>query len=116
MAVLNAGLACGDPNMVSKLKALERERARLRRVQNPSQVDFRRIRRLRMAQTRYWKLKKKTQPRAKTDEAKPKREKKKAEPEPEPEFDNETLAEDLEELYTYDEDLDGEEDTSDEDE
>jgi len=43
--------------MVNKEKAVRRELARLRKTQNPQQVDFRRMRQLRKARTKFWATK-----------------------------------------------------------
>ena len=122
--------------MVNKEKAIERELTRLRKGQNPSQVDFRRIRKLRKARTEYWKLKKKPTVAvretimAKKETKKSRKErrldKKKEEPLPELELvedepelevveDKETesgltdIADELKDLYTYDDDVEEEE-------
>jgi hypothetical protein len=120
--------------MVNKEKALKRELTRLRKRQNPSQVDFRRMRKLRKARTEYWKLKKRpTAARREAPEVKKekrksrkerRRERKKEKPAPELEVIEEPelegveeektesglteKAEELEDLYTYDEDIDEE--------
>ena len=128
--------------MVNKEKALERELTRLRKVQNPSQVDFRRLRKLRKARTDYWKIKKTPSfavteaPKAKKEKRKSRKErrleKEREEPLPELEvveeepelesLDDESeleededssadvseLADELEDLYTYDDDIDDE--------
>ena len=46
--------------MTNKEKDLKRERVRLRKSQNPQQVDYRRIDKLRSAKTEFWKMKKKS--------------------------------------------------------
>ncbi|TXT57764.1 MAG: hypothetical protein BAJATHORv1_10471 [Candidatus Thorarchaeota archaeon] len=90
--------------MVNKFKAIKRERARLRNVQNPQQVDYRRMRKIRKVKTKYWKLKKRTVaaeaevPREKADKKKEKKDKPKKEPE------LEVIDEELEEIYSIDED------------
>ncbi len=110
--------------MVNTRKIILRERTRLRRSQNPQQLDFKRMRKARKYQTKYWamqsqtravaasvieKSKGKEKDKTKTKE-KPKKEKK---PEleiidEEPEMDE--LDEELEEIYSLDdedlEDLD----------
>ena len=126
--------------MVNKEKALERELTRLRKVQNPTQVDFKRMKKLRKARTQFWKLKimpslvVPTAPKAKKEKRKSRKERrlesKKEEPLPElevveeepeleviedePELEEDTLAgaselaDELEDLYTYDDDIDEE--------
>jgi hypothetical protein len=76
--------------MTNKQKALKRERVRLRKSQNPQQVDYRKIDRLRAARTEFWKIKKrsgkaeeKTISEVDTKKAKPEKEKKKKVKEPE---------------------------------
>ena len=76
--------------MTNKQKALKRERVRLRKSQNPQQVDYRKIDRLRAARTEFWKIKKrsgkaeeKTISKVDTKKAKPEKEKKKKVKEPE---------------------------------
>ena len=120
--------------MVNKEKALERELTRLRKRQKTGQVDFRRMRKLRKARTEYWKLRKKPSiavretPKVEKEKRKSRKErrldKEKEEPLPELELvedepelevkeeDTESgpadLADELEDLYTYDEDIDEE--------
>lgn len=74
--------------MTNKQKALKRERIRLRKSQNPQQVDCRKIDRLRAARTEFWKIKKrsgkaeeKTIAKVDTKKAKPEKKKKVKEPE-----------------------------------
>ncbi len=76
--------------MTNKQKALKRERVRLRKGQNPQQVDYRKIDRLRAARTEFWKIKKRSSKAeekiiSKVDDkkSKPTKEKKKIEKEPE---------------------------------
>ena len=77
--------------MTNKMKTLKRERARLRKSQNPQQVDFKKMDKVRTAKTEYWKLKKRgvsvKKPAAAKKEAKKpkpeKKEKKKKEKKPE---------------------------------
>jgi hypothetical protein len=122
--------------MVNKEKALERELTRLRKSQNNSQVDYRRMRKLRKARTEYWKLKKTPSvtvreiPKAKKEKRKSRKkrrlEKRKEEPLPELEVVEEEpeleviedekekvdlteLADDLDDLYSYDDEIDEEE-------
>lgn len=118
--------------MTNKQKALKRERIRLRKSQNPQQVDCRKIDRLRAARTEFWKIKKrsgkaeeKTIAKVDTKKAKPKKEKKKKVKEPEleviedkpeieaePELEvieeepeEEEISKELEELYSDDDDV-----------
>lgn len=104
--------------MTNKQKALKRERIRLRKSQNPQQVDYRKIEKLRSARTEFWKIKKrsskaeeKTISKIDTKEAKPEKEKKK-EPELEViEEEPETveISKELEELYSDDDETKDEE-------
>lgn len=120
--------------MVNKEKALERELIRLRKTQNPSQENSRRERKLRKARTEYWKLRKKPSiavreiPKAEKEKRKSRKERRldkmKEEPLPElevvedePELEvideeedvDSELADELDDLYTYDEEIDEEE-------
>jgi hypothetical protein len=120
--------------MVNKEKALERELIRLRKSQNTEQVNFRRMRKLRKARTEYWKLRKKPSiavrevPKVEKEKRKSRKERRldKKEEEPLPELEvvedepelevveedtesgSEDLADELEDLYTYDEDIEEE--------
>ncbi|MGD9395172.1 MAG: hypothetical protein PVJ05_01960 [Candidatus Thorarchaeota archaeon] len=145
--------------MVNKEKAIKRELTRLRKTQNPEQIDFRKMRKVRAAKTKLFELrrkgtvapvkvaptekkkKKKAKPKKKPKEKEPelevidqepelevledepelevikekpkpkKKAKKKKEKEPELEVvEEEPELEDisLEDLYTYDEDIDEE--------
>ncbi|MBD3159973.1 MAG: hypothetical protein GF309_14420 [Candidatus Lokiarchaeota archaeon] len=99
--------------MGDKEKALERERARLRNVQNPSVTNQKRKKRLRSVNAKYWKIKK---TKAKREGRVFEREVPEA-PEKEPEIeeieegpeDRLVSDEDLDELYTYDEEIEEEE-------
>ncbi len=125
--------------MTNKQKALKRERVRLRKSQNPQQVDYRKIDRLRAAKTEFWKIKKrsvkaeeKTISKVDTKKDKPEKEKKKKVKEPEleviedkpeleaiesePELEvieeepeEEEISKELEELYSDDEETKEEE-------
>ncbi len=98
---------------MNKQKALKRELTRLRKTQNPSAIDFRRMRRLRRARTMYWALLKKRHRLSEEvsvgekKEKKPKKEKKKVkepeleEIEPELEAIQDT---DIDDLYAFDAD------------
>ena len=135
--------------MVNKEKAIKIELTRLRKTQNPEQIDFRRMRKLRAARTSLMKVKRKgtvapvkvvlaekkkakptkkpkkkdeepeleaveDEPELEVVEEKPKskkKPKKKKEKEPElevveDEADSEEISKDLEDLYSYDEDID----------
>ncbi|MFW9974403.1 MAG: hypothetical protein ACFFDQ_03920 [Candidatus Thorarchaeota archaeon] len=115
--------------MVNKEKAIKRELTRLRKTQNPEQINFRRMRKIRAAKTSLWKLKRKqtvvsvkvaTAEKKKTTKVKPAKKPKMKEPEleiieEEPELEViedepelEEISEDLEDLYSYDEDIDEE--------
>ncbi len=128
--------------MTNKQKALKRERVRLRKGQNPQQVDYRKIDRLRAARTEFWKIKKrsgkaeeKTISKVDTKKAKPEKEKKKKVKEPEleviedkpeleaieekPELEvideepeEEEISKELEELYSDDDDEPAEEEVT----
>ena len=124
--------------MTNKEKALKRERIRLRKNQNPQQVDYKRMDKVRSVKTEYWKMKrhsgiaeKKAITKPDDKKPKPKKEKKKKEKEPElevveekpeleviedePELEEITEDDDsveidkeLEELYSDDDDVDEE--------
>ena len=130
--------------MTNKEKDLKRERVRLRKSQNPQQVDYRRIDKLRSAKTEFWKMKKKSvvsekiAPEKKdAKKVKPEKEKKKVkEPEleviedkpelevieAEPELEviedepeeEEKIDKELEDLYSYDDDEVDDEETEEE--
>ncbi len=72
--------------MVNKEKTAKRNLIRIRKTQNPQQVDFRKLRKHRKARTEYWSFKKKPSAQVvteKKEKAKPKKKapKKKKEPE-----------------------------------
>ncbi len=98
---------------LNKEKALVRELTRLRKTQNPSATDFRRMRRLRKARARYWLLLKRRHGRigeqAKRPEKKGKKKEKKREKAKEPEIEEIDIGEELEEIYSVDEDFEEEE-------
>lgn len=128
--------------MTNKQKALKRERVRLRKGQNPQQVDYRKIDRLRAVKKEFWKIKKrsvkaeeKTISKVDTKKAKPEKEKKKKVKEPEleviedkpeleaieekPELEvieeepeEEEISKELEELYSDDDDEPAEEEVT----
>ncbi len=90
--------------MVNKGRKLIRERTRLIKRQNPQVVDFRAMRKARSIRTAYWKLKKKGT-RKTTESETAEKKKKKEKKEKEPEF--EVIDEELEDIYSLDdEDLD----------
>ena len=142
-------------DMVNKEKAIKRDLIRLRKTQNPTQIDFRRMRKRRAAKTSLLKLKRKgtvapvreVSTEKKKKKAKPKKKPKKAEPEleviedkpelevidEEPELEEveeepelevvedepelevvedepekKDISEELEDLYSYDDDIDDE--------
>lgn len=116
--------------MVNKEKAARRELIRLRKNQNPQQVDFKRMRRLRDARSDFWALKKKpvTAPVIEVKKKeKPKKAPKKKEKEPEMEiiedepelelideelYDDEEIDSELKELYDFDDEILDEEEES----
>ena len=130
--------------MTNKQKALKRERVRLRKSQNPQQVDYRKMDKLRAAKTEFWKIKKRSvkaetisKVEVDTKKAKPKKEKKKKVKEPEleviedkpeleviekePELEvieeepeSEEISKELEELYSDDDDVLEDEETKEE--
>lgn len=127
--------------MTNKQKALKRERVRLRKSQNPQQVDYRKIDKLRAARTEFWKIKKrsvkaeeKTISKIDTKKAKPEKKKKKEpeleviedkpeleviETEPELEVieeepETEEISKELEDLYSDDDDVKVDEETEEE--
>ncbi|MHA2034222.1 MAG: hypothetical protein DRO73_00150 [Candidatus Thorarchaeota archaeon] len=112
--VLTALIATAELKDLNKQKALKRELTRLRKTQNPSAIDFRRMRRLRRARTTYWALLKKKHRLSEEvsvrekKEKKPKKEKKKKVKEPElEEIEPELEAiqdTDIDDLYAFDAD------------
>ena len=107
--------------MVNKEKALKQELIQLRRNQNPQQLDFRRMRKIRIAKAKLRSLKRRAVAptieapveKAKKTKAKPEKKPKKKEKEPELEIIEDTpetkeISSDLKALYTYDEDIDEE--------
>jgi hypothetical protein len=100
--------------MVNTEKAVKRDRTRLRRSQNPQQVDFKRMRKARETGTKYWRLKRKSEGisdkrvEVKTDTKKEKAKKK------EPEL--EVIDAELEEIYSIDDDEDIDDSLDDEEE
>jgi hypothetical protein len=99
---------------VNSKRSILRERTRLRRSQNPQQIDFRRMRKARENRTEYWASRKRVLPQVeeipeKTKEkAKPKKEKKPELEVIEEEPETETIDEELEEIYSYDDEVDNE--------
>ena len=62
--------------MVNKEKASKRDLIRIRKTQNPQQIDFRKMRKHRKARTEFWSFKKKPSAQvvtAKKEKAKPKK-------------------------------------------
>ncbi len=100
--------------MAKSKRAILRERTRLRRSQNPQQINFKEMRKARQNRTEYWALKKHESPHVeeipeKTKEkAKPKKEKKPELEVIEEEPETETIDEELEDLYSYDDEADNE--------
>ncbi len=93
--------------MGDKEKALERERARLRNRQNPSVTNEKQEKRLRSVNAKYWKIKKE---RAERKGIIFEREAPEKEPEIEEEKEERLVSdEDLDDLYTYDEEIEEEE-------
>jgi hypothetical protein len=119
--------------MVNKEKSLNQERTRLRKSQNPQQIDFKKMDKKRSVKTEFWKLKKRSAAipekvitSKKTGRApKPEKERKTKEKEPELEVIDEEIeaieeepeieevGEDLKDLYSYDEEVDDEFDDED---
>lgn len=123
--------------MTNKEKSLRRDRTRLRKSQNPQQIDYKQMGKKRSVRTEYWKLKKRGESSAKRPgkakaekKEKPAKESKKKEKEPElevieeePELEVideepeiEEIDEELDDLYSYDEDADDEIDDLEDDE
>ncbi len=90
---------------LNKEKSLKRKITRLRKSQNPSPTDFRRIRTLRETKTRWWRLQKKpSESKVTPSPVSPKAEKKEEKPsKPEKEPELEVVDEELDELYDVDE-------------
>ena len=96
--------------MVNTRKTIKRERTRLRRSQNPQQLDFKRMRKAQKAKTKYWAIRKhgttsekvvaevKKQPK----KDKPKKDKKPELEVVEDEPELEVIDEELEDLYDFD--------------
>ncbi|MHA1909097.1 MAG: hypothetical protein ACW98Y_17505 [Candidatus Thorarchaeota archaeon] len=87
--------------MVNTERTIKRERTRLRKSQNPQQLDFKRMKKAQMAKTKYWASKKRStvsESIVVEDKKKPKKDKPKKDKEPE----LEVVDEELEELYDYD--------------
>ncbi|MFW9848506.1 MAG: hypothetical protein ACFFF4_05155 [Candidatus Thorarchaeota archaeon] len=97
--------------MVNTEKTLKRERTRLRKSQNPQQMDLKKMRKVQKVRTKFWKSKihgKIAKPVVVEDKKKPKKDKPKKDKEPELEIleeepELEVIDEELEELYDYDE-------------
>ncbi len=89
--------------MVNTEKAIKRDRIRLRRGQNSRQIDFKRMRKARIAGTEYWRLKKKIERVSEEEVSEKKDTKKEKAKKKEPEL--EVIDEELEEIYSDDEDI-----------
>ena len=95
---------------MNKQKALKRELTRLRKTQNPSAIDFRRMRRLRRARTTYWALLKKKHRLSEEVSVREKKEKKPKKKVKEPELEEiepelEAIQDtDIDDLYAFDAD------------
>ncbi len=89
--------------MANTEKSLRRDRTRLRRGQNPQQIDFKRMRKARNVGTNYWRLKRKSG-KISEIEVEGKKDTKKEKPE------LEVIDEELEEIYSIDDDEDIEDD------
>lgn len=97
--------------MAKTMRTLTRERRRLMRTQNPQQFDYKLIRKKQKARTSFWKLMKKHYaPTESKPEKKKGTEKKENAKKPkkvkEPEL--EVIEEDIDELYSFDEDIEEE--------
>ena len=96
--------------MVNTRKTIKRERTRLRRSQNPQQLDFKRMKKAQKVKTKYWKAKKRgtaSESIVVEDKKQPKKDKPKKDKEPELEVvedepELEVVDEELEELYDFD--------------
>ncbi|TFG34141.1 hypothetical protein EU527_05065 [Candidatus Thorarchaeota archaeon] len=117
--------------MTNKEKSLKRDRTRLRKSQNPQQVDYKQMGKKRSVRTEFWKLKKrggisdeKTGVKKTERKEKPAKEPKKKEKEPELEvieeepeleiIEEEPEIEELDDLYSYDDDIDEDSDVDEE--
>ena len=85
--------------MTNRAKSYKRDRARLRRVQNPQQIDFLRMRKVRRTGVKYWATKKKPET-GDMEKKEPAKKVKKEEPE------LEVIDAELEEIYSDDDDVD----------
>ncbi|MHA1637350.1 MAG: hypothetical protein ACTSUB_04980 [Candidatus Thorarchaeota archaeon] len=90
--------------MVNAEKSLKRDRTRLRRGQNPQQIDFKRMRKVRNVGRKYWLLRKKPESASEMHEEGKKGTKKEKPKKKEPEL--EVIDAELEEIYSIDDDED----------
>ncbi|MHA2212687.1 MAG: hypothetical protein ACW992_05965 [Candidatus Thorarchaeota archaeon] len=94
--------------MAKKGRALERDRRRLMKIQNPQQTSLRRARKHQKARRRFWAQMKKRGETPEVAEREPKKERKKEKKAPELEVIKETdseILDEIDELYTFDEDI-----------
>ena len=89
--------------MTNRAKSYKRDRARLRRVQNPQQIDFLRMRKVRRTGVKYWATKKMPET---SDEKKEPAKKKAAKKVKKEEPELEVIDAELEEIYSDDDDVD----------
>ncbi len=93
--------------MANREKALKRRRTRLTKAQNPQATDLRRMRKLQRTRTEFWASKKTGKMERPKREGKKEAKERKAEKEPELEVieDNESSDDGIDDLYSYDEDI-----------
>lgn len=89
--------------MTNRAKSYKRDRARLRRVQNPQQIDFLRMRKVRRTGVKYWATKKKPETGDEEEKVAPKKKAGKKVKKEEPEL--EVIDAELEEIYSDDDDV-----------
>ena len=90
--------------MVNTERSVRRDRTRLRRGQNLQQLDFKRMRKARKVGTKFWRLKRKKERIAESRVVGKKDTKKEKPKKKEPEL--EVIDEELEEIYSIDDDED----------
>ena len=109
--------------MVNSKKTIKRERTRLRKSQNPQQLDFLRMRKAQKIKTKYWASKKRSpvsesvvveDKKKKPKKDKPKKDKKAELEVVEDEPELEVIDKELEELYDYDDEENEEDDAEEE--
>ena len=100
--------------MASTEKTLKRDRTRLRRGQNPQQIDFKKMRKVRNVGRKYWLLKKKAESVSEKQTESKKDTKKAKDKKKEPEL--EVIDAELEEIYSIDDDEDIDDETAEDDE